>query len=92
MDIDEQIRSLLAVVQETSVIARENSEGIKELLKTTKEHTRQPELDGRYIKQLAMIVDDHQGEITKMTNSIQAPVELAALHETRLNRMEGGEA
>ena len=84
MTTDEQISALLA-------IAQENSEGIKDLLNTSREHTKQLELDGQHIKQLAMIVHDQHGEIQRMTNGIQALVELSAAHETRLNRLEGGQ-
>jgi chemotaxis regulatin CheY-phosphate phosphatase CheZ len=98
MTIDERLEAIAA-------IAQQNSEGIKDLLTTTREHTKQIEnqskqienhykqleIDGQHIRQLAMIVHDHQSEIDKMTNGINALLETVALHETRLHGIEGNQ-
>jgi DNA-binding helix-hairpin-helix protein with protein kinase domain len=98
MTIDERLEAIAAMTQESSAIikeaaalSKENNEGIKDLLITTREHTKQLEIDGQHIRQLAMAVQDHQIEITKMTNGINALVELAASHETRIHRIEGNQ-
>ena len=93
MTVEQQIAALFD-------LAQENSRGIKDLLNTSREHTKQLELDGQHIKQLAMIVQDQNNEIDKMaseirklTNGITALVEVSAGHEARLNRLEeGGQA
>ena len=78
MTIDEQLRTLLA---------------------TTQEHTKQLEMDGLFIRQLA--AESHEGisklaqvaaesreDIKRMTNAMEALIELNANREPRLNRLE----
>jgi hypothetical protein len=63
-------------------------EQLKTLLAITTEHSKQLEIDGQHIRQIAMIVEEQNAEIQKMTNGIQALLELSARHETRLSRLE----
>jgi hypothetical protein len=55
----------------------------------TTEHSKQLELDGQHIRQIAMIVEEQNAEVQKMTNGIQALLELSARHQTRISRLEG---
>lgn len=65
-------------------------ERLEILLKTTQEHTRQLELDGLHIRQLAKLAEGSREDMTRMTNAMEALIELNANHETRIQRVEDG--
>jgi len=77
-------------------------EQLTTLLATTQEHTKQLEMDGLFIRQLAQLAAESREDfsrlsketredIKRMTNAMEALIELNAHHETRLNRLEGNE-
>jgi methyl-accepting chemotaxis protein len=95
MTMDERLGALLT-------IAQENSQGIKDLLNTTREHSKQLETDGQHIKQLAMMMQDLQSktettseqvrltniDVQRMSNAVEALMETIAHHETRIDNIE----
>jgi len=99
MTVDERIGAILA-------IAQENSQGIKALLDTTREHTKQLELDGQHIKQLAMVAQELHSEtertsaqvrlmsadVQRMSNAVESLLETIAHHDSRINNLEEGHA
>ena len=73
-------------------------EQLRTLLATTQEHTKQLEMDGLFIRQLAQLAaESHQAaaetreDIKRMTNAMEALIELNANHETRIQRLEGNQ-
>jgi DNA-binding MarR family transcriptional regulator len=116
MTIEEQLTTLLATAQEHTkqlemdgLFIRQLAQLAAESQATTQEHTKQLEMDGLFIRQLAQLAAESREdfsrlstetreeisqlskEITRMTNALEALMELNAHHETRLNRLEGNE-
>ncbi len=86
MTLDER----LALLAE---LTHENTEGIGDLLKTTREHTKQLEIDGQYIKQLAILAAQSIERADKdreyIRERIAELVNMAMNHEPRIKHIEG---